>query len=310
MYKKFVNFERIDDKMKDIIETNEWNELITKFNSKKNIILFGHGGNMGVCDHGSIDIGRLTDKSTFSPGSAILCTSLISDFNFESWIKEWLEIVFRGVDPKDTLVIGNSCSVGSESSNAIIKALEFAINKGAETSIISARTKDNLLPKTTKIVTDSIYYHTHEVMSLMLIYELIYSYKNNIPDADLIDCPPPIKVKQYTDPELIKNDSINKDLNGIKQVPPGLEKDENNLAIDFDGVLHNFDKGYFDGTCYGEPINDSLVALKELSQKYNIIIFSSKCLPDRPLVNGLTGREHIIGWLQKYDVLKLSLIHI
>ena len=41
-----------------------------------------------------------------------------------------------------------------------------------------------------------------------------------------------------------------------------------------------------------------------MSKKYNIIIFSSKCLPDRPLVNGLTGRELIIEWLQKYDVLK------
>ena len=306
MFKKIVNFEKIDDKMNDIIKTDEWDQLITKFNSKKNIILFGHGGNMAVCDHGSIDIGRLTDKATFSPGSAIVCTSLISDFNFETWIKEWLEIVFRGIDPKDTLVIGNSCSVGSKSSNSIIKALEFSIIKGAETSIISARTKENLLPETTKIITDSIYYHTHEVISLMLIYQLIYSYKNNIPDTDLIDCPPAIKVKQYTEKntEVIKNDSINKDLNEIKHVPPGLEKDENNLAIDFDGVLHNFDKGYFNGTCYGEPISGSLNALKILSTKYNIIIFSSKCLPDRPLVNGLTGKEHIIGWLQKYDVLK------
>ena len=29
----------------------------------------------------------------------------------------------------------------------------------------------------------------------MLIYQLIYKYKNNIPDNDLIDCPPSIKVK-------------------------------------------------------------------------------------------------------------------
>lgn len=34
MFKKIVNFERIDDKMNDIIKTNEWDELIIKFNSK------------------------------------------------------------------------------------------------------------------------------------------------------------------------------------------------------------------------------------------------------------------------------------
>ncbi len=85
-------------------------------------------------------------------------------------------------------------------------------------------------------------------------------------------------------------------------VPPGCEKDLNNIAIDFDGVLHNMDKGFYDGTCYGNPLPGSLKALEELSKRYNIIIFSSKCLPDRPLVNGKTGKELIIDWLIKYEV--------
>ena len=40
--------------------------------------------------------------------------------------------------------------------------------------------------------------------------------------------------------------------------PPGFETDKLNLAIDFDGVIHNMDKGFHDGTCYGEPILGSL----------------------------------------------------
>ena len=294
-----INFENFDNKLHDIINTSEWKFLCSKFNEKKNIILFGHGGNMAVCDHGSVDIGRLTDKFTISPGSAVLCTSLISDFNFSNWIKEWLVITLRGLNKNDTLVIGISCSVGTQSSNAIVNALDFASSNGCDTCIISARNKDFLLSNSIKIITNSIYYHTHEVISLMLIYQLIYSYNNKIPDEDLIDCPPPIRVK--LDNTTTDNLSL---IETNKQVPPGFERDENNLAIDFDGVIHNFSKGYYDGTCYGEPIDDSLYALKLLSKKYNIIIFSSKCLPDRPLVNGLTGRELIIEWLQKYDVLK------
>jgi 5'(3')-deoxyribonucleotidase len=65
-----------------------------------------------------------------------------------------------------------------------------------------------------------------------------------------------------------------------KEVPPGFESDLNNIAIDFDGVIHTFDKGFHDGTCYGDPIEGSLEAIKKLSEKYNIIIFTAKAKPD------------------------------
>lgn len=84
--------------------------------------------------------------------------------------------------------------------------------------------------------------------------------------------------------------------------PPGLETNNENLSIDFDGVIHTFDKGFFDGTCYGEPIEGSLEAIKELSKFYKIIIFTAKAKPDRPLVNGKTGTELVWEWLEKYGV--------
>tara|TARA_Y100000592_G_scaffold91377_1_gene151447 strand:+ start:8432 stop:8824 length:393 start_codon:yes stop_codon:yes gene_type:complete len=85
--------------------------------------------------------------------------------------------------------------------------------------------------------------------------------------------------------------------------PPGFEKDAKNLAIDFDGVVHNFDKGYHDGTCYGEPIEGSLEAIRELSKKYRIIIFTAKAKPSRPLVNGKTGKELVTDWLKHHNVI-------
>lgn len=89
-----------------------------------------------------------------------------------------------------------------------------------------------------------------------------------------------------------------------KDYPPGFQEDSKNLAIDFDGVIHNFDKGYYDGTCYGEPIEGSLEAIKSLSKKYKIIIFTAKAKPSRPLVNGKTGTELVKEWLENYNVLQ------
>ena len=89
-----------------------------------------------------------------------------------------------------------------------------------------------------------------------------------------------------------------------EEVPPGFENDLKNIAIDFDGVIHTFDKGFYDGTCYGDPLPGSLEAIKKLSENYNIIIFTAKAKPSRPLVNGKTGTELVVEWLTKHDVMQ------
>ena len=90
----------------------------------------------------------------------------------------------------------------------------------------------------------------------------------------------------------------------MKNFPPQFEIDSKNIAIDFDGVIHTFDQGYKDGTCYGDPIPESLEAIKKLSEKYKIIIFTAKAKPDRPLVNGKSGTELVSEWLEKHGVLQ------
>ena len=86
--------------------------------------------------------------------------------------------------------------------------------------------------------------------------------------------------------------------------PPGFEKEAKNIAIDFDGVVHTFDKGFHDGTCYGDPIEGSLDSIRQLSKKYNIVIFTAKAKPSRPLVGGKTGTELVREWLEKHDVMQ------
>ena len=83
-------------------------------------------------------------------------------------------------------------------------------------------------------------------------------------------------------------DIVNKNINNV-------------LCIDFDGVIHDSNLGYHDGTCYGEPINGAIESLKSLSKKYDIIIYTCKANPDRPLVNNKNGIELIWEWLEKYN---------
>lgn len=84
--------------------------------------------------------------------------------------------------------------------------------------------------------------------------------------------------------------------------PPGFEHEKKNLAIDFDGVIHNADKGWFDGTCYGDPLPGAIDAIKHLSENYKIIIFTAKARADRPLVNGKTGAMLVLEWLEKHNI--------
>ena len=83
-----------------------------------------------------------------------------------------------------------------------------------------------------------------------------------------------------------------------------LQNNENNnqIAIDFDGVIHKSSKGFYDGTVYDEPVEGTIDSIKYLSTKYKIIIFTAKAKSDRPLVNGKTGVELVWEWLEKYNL--------
>ena len=291
--KDIVEFENFNHKFESIVRSSEWQVVEELFNSKKSIFMFGNGGNMGVTDHAAVDMSRLTDKNVLCPGSGITATSIIGDNSFDVWFKVWLEQRFRTANLEDSLVIAFSCSTNSDSSKSIINALEYAVKMGVPAVLIAAVPKDDLNPKITFVNQDTIYYHTSEVLSLALTYQLIHAAGFQCPTISK-------KARSRRFDKLEINNEISYDT-----VPPGMEEERNNLAIDFDGVIHTFDKGWFDGTCYGEPIEGSIKAIKQLSQKYNIIIFTGKALPDRPLVNGKTGKQLVIEWLEKYNLMKV-----
>ena len=290
--KDIVEFENFNHKFESIVQSPEWEKVEELFNSKRTIFVFGNGGNMGVTDHAAVDMSRLTNKNVLCPGSGITATSIIGDNSFDVWFKVWLEHRFRTADLEDSLVIAFSCSTNSDSSKSIMNALEFAIEKGVPAVLVAAVPKDDINPEIVFVNQDTIYYHTSEVLSLALTYQLIHSAGFQCPTISK-------KARSRRFDKLNIENEISYDT-----VPPGLENERSNIAIDFDGVIHTFDKGWFDGTCYGEPIEGSLDAIKRLSKKYNVIIFSSKALPDRPLVNGKTGKQLISEWLKKYGVIE------
>jgi len=89
----------------------------------------------------------------------------------------------------------------------------------------------------------------------------------------------------------------------MKEFLEKIEKQHNNVvALDFDGVIHKSSKGFHDGTIYDEPVEGAIEAIKFLSSKYTLVIYTCKARPERPLINGKTGSELIWEWLDKYDI--------
>ncbi len=85
----------------------------------------------------------------------------------------------------------------------------------------------------------------------------------------------------------------------LEQVNKG---EANVIAVDFDGVIHSSELGFHDGTIYGTLLPGAAEALKELANKYTVIIYTCKANPERPLINGMTGIELIWEWLESHNL--------
>lgn len=77
------------------------------------------------------------------------------------------------------------------------------------------------------------------------------------------------------------------------------KENKKQIAIDFDGVIHKNSLGFHDGTVYDEPVDGSLDAVKSLVDSgFDVVVYTCKAKPDRPLINGKTGAELIWEWLE------------
>ena len=169
-----LDFENIGEKFVRIVNTEDWRTLQDKFNRCNEIYVLGHGGNLAVADHAAVDITRLSNgtKNAVCPGSAIVATSLINDSSFDQWMVQWLSsrtIARTKSQMKKSLVLGIS---SSGSSTDVLKALQWANERGMEIAMLTSYDIPMEIPNLTKVILGAEYYHTSEVLTLLLTYEL------------------------------------------------------------------------------------------------------------------------------------------
>jgi hypothetical protein len=58
------------------------------------------------------------------------------------------------------------------------------------------------------------------------------------------------------------------------------------VAVDFDGVIHRYSRGWQDGTIYDEPIPGAIDGLRRLQQRYAVFVFTSREV------------EQVVPWLE------------
>ena len=112
----------------------------------------------------------------------------------------------------------------------------------------------------TEVVLGAEYYHTSEVLTLLLTYELTHGsgkvcppiFQNKPEDLELLNRQGGATRKHSYPDELV------------------------NIAVDFDGVIHKNSKGYHDGTVYDDPVEGVREPLEKLSEKYTVIVYSKQ----------------------------------
>tara|TARA_A100001201_G_scaffold59174_2_gene56669 strand:- start:7383 stop:8345 length:963 start_codon:yes stop_codon:yes gene_type:complete len=282
-----LDIENIDQMFYEVVNSDDWKELQEKFNQADDIFVLGHGGNLAVASHAAIDISRLSNgtKNAICPDSATVVTSLINDTDFDHWMHQWLKMVTSTKtleQKKKCLILGFS---SSGTSRDLIKAFQWGYSNDIPIACITAKPLTERIPGLSEVVANCDYYHTIEVLSLLLQYELTHGSGKV--------CPPiggnrPEDIAHYNTNGEVREHSFPDELK--------------NIAVDFDGVIHKNSKGYYDGTIYDEPIEGSRESLKQLSKQYDVVIFTAKAKPDRGLINGKTGTQLVWEWLKKYDM--------
>jgi len=175
-----IDFENIEDKCGIAASTPQYKELVEKINKVKKIFLIGNGGLHYVASHMATDLSRLIPgKAVYSFDSVGFITSNANDHGYEKIFIRWLETMTEGVDiPEECLIIGLSCSGNSGN---VIDALHWAEDSGFSTFMMSGQASEILRDDIDELNLNCKFFHTVEVMCLMIFYDLIHRTGNHCP---------------------------------------------------------------------------------------------------------------------------------
>ena len=174
-----IDFENIEQRCRDAIASKDYGLLKDKVTKAKKIFLLGNGGLHYVASHMATDLSRLIpDKSVYSFDSVGFITSNANDHGFELLFVRWLETIALVENPADCLIIGMSCS--GNSSN-VINALHWADDREIDTFMVSGQKSEILRSEIDEMSYECEYFHTVEVMCMIVFYDLIHQTDNKCP---------------------------------------------------------------------------------------------------------------------------------
>ena len=174
-----INFENIEEKCYEAAASGEYDVLVNKVSKAKKIFLIGNGGLHFVANHMATDLSRLIEnKAVYSFESVGFITSNANDHGFEQMFVRWLETVTTVENPDECLIIGLSCS--GNSSN-VIKALHWGEDRGFGTFMVSGQKSEVLRDDIDELSLECEFFHTVEVMCLIVFYDLIHRVGSHCP---------------------------------------------------------------------------------------------------------------------------------
>tara|TARA_Y100000114_G_C11742414_1_gene319696 strand:- start:398 stop:976 length:579 start_codon:yes stop_codon:yes gene_type:complete len=174
-----IDFENIEQKLVAALDSNEYKKLVQKVNESKKIFLIGNGGLHFVASHMSTDMSRLIpDKTCYSFDSVGFITSNANDHGYEEIFVRWLETTALVENASECLVIGMSCSGNSTN---VIKALNWAEEQQFSTYMVNGQKSKKLNSNTPELTFECDYFHTVEVMTMMMFYDLVHQTGNHCP---------------------------------------------------------------------------------------------------------------------------------
>ena len=177
-----IDFENIESKLRAAVESKEYKNLIKKLSNADRIYLLGNGGLHFVAGHMATDLSRLiANKVAYSFDTVGFITSNANDHGFENIFVRWLETVTCADNPEKCIVIGMSCSGNSTN---VVSALDWAEKEGFQTFMLSGQKSKKLSTKIDELNFNCDFFHTVEVLCMMLFYDVIHAVGSTCPSIN------------------------------------------------------------------------------------------------------------------------------